>query len=109
MSGSRAAIMRHVRSNPGSTPKGIAEALGISHDTAKKTCQRMSADGQLTADAGGRYRAIDEPGTAGAGTVPSVSGVPEPLLNWADEPEFGGHGGRAGVPGVPGRAGEESQ
>jgi hypothetical protein len=98
----RAAIVRHVRNNPGSTPKGIADAIGISHDTAKKTCQRMSSDGQLTADAGGRYRAADDPGIVVPGTVPGVPGVPEPLLNWADEPEFGGHGPVPGVPAVPG-------
>jgi hypothetical protein len=101
--------MRHVRSNPGSAPKAIAEALGISYETVKKTCQRMSADGQLTADAGGRYRATNEPGTATPATVSGVPSVPEPLLNWADEPEFGGHGLRAGVPGVPGRINKESQ
>jgi hypothetical protein len=108
MSGTRAAIMRHVRSNPGTTPKAIAEALGISHDIAKKTCQRMSADGQLAADTGGRYRAIDEPGTAVPGTVPGVPGVPDPLLNWADEPEFRGHPSPGTVPGVP-RPGDTGQ
>lgn len=101
MSGTRAAIMRHLRSSPGSAPKAIAGALGISHDSAKKTCQRMSADGQLAADAGGRYRAIDTPGPVPPGTVSDVPTVPEPLLNWADEPEFGGHGPLSPSPSVP--------
>ena len=36
MSGNRAAIVRHLREHPGSTPKAIAEALGISRDTVKR-------------------------------------------------------------------------
>jgi hypothetical protein len=101
ISGNRAAIIRHVRANPASAPKGIAEALGISYETVKKTCQRMSADGQLTADTVGRYRVPDEPGTAAPATVPGVPGVPEPLLTCGDEPEIQGHPAGTGVPGVP--------
>jgi hypothetical protein len=89
MSGNRAAIMRHVRANPGCAPKAIAEAIGIGYETVKKTCQRMSADGQLSADANGRYRAAGEPGTVAPESVPGVPGVPEPLLNWENEPDFG--------------------
>jgi hypothetical protein len=107
MSGNRAAIMRHVREHPGSTPKAIAEATGISRDTVKKTCQRMNADGQLTADAGGRYRTVDEPGTTAPVSVPGVPGVPEPLPNCENESDFRGHPARARVPGVPGRVDEE--
>lgn len=101
MSGTRADIMRHVRANPGSAPKAIAEAIGIGYETVKKTCQRMSADGQLAADAGGRYRVPDEPGTAATVSVPGVPGVPEPALTCADEPESQGHPAGTGVPGVP--------
>src|ERR1700761_7506500 len=91
MSGTRAAIVRHLRANPGSAPTGIAEALGISYETVKKTCQRMSADGQLAADTGGRYRLPDEPGTVAPASVPGVPGVPEPLLNCEDQPAIQGH------------------
>ena len=103
MSGNRAAIVRHVREHPGSTPKAIAEALGISRDTVKKTCQRMSADGQLAVDAGGRYRPADTPGTDPPGSVPGVPAVPEPLLNWENETDFRGHPAGTGVPAVPER------
>jgi hypothetical protein len=109
MSGNRAAIVRHVRANPGSTPKVIAEALGMSRDTAKKTCQRMSADGQLAVDAGGRYRAVDDAGTTAPESVPAVPAVPEPLPNWENEPNFRGHPAGTSVPGVPGLADEESR
>jgi Homeodomain-like domain-containing protein len=102
MSGNRAAIVRHVRANPGSTPKVIAEALGMSRDTAKKTCQRMSADGQLAVDAGGRYRAVDGAGTPAPESVPAVPGVPEPFPTWENAPDFRGHPAGTGVPGVPG-------
>jgi biotin operon repressor len=111
MSGNRAAVMRHLREHPGSTPKAIAEALGISRDTVKKTCQRMSADGQLTADTGGRYRAVDEPGTTAPESVPGVPGVPgvpEHLPNWENQPEFRGRPAGADVPGVPARLVDES-
>jgi hypothetical protein len=107
MSGTRAAIVRHVRTNPGSGPKGIAEALGISYETVKKTCQRMSADGQLAADPGGRYHVPDEPGTAAPASVPPVPGVPEPLLTCEDEPGLQGHPAGPGVPGVPRPAGAD--
>lgn len=109
MSGNRAAIVRYVRANPGSTPKAISEALGMSRDTAKKTCQRMGADGQLAVDAGGRYRAPDEPGTPAPESVPHVPGVPEPVPNWEHAPNFRGHPAGTSVPGVPGRADEESR
>jgi biotin operon repressor len=110
LSDTRAAVMRHLRDHPGSTPKAIAEALGISRDNVKKTCQRMSADGQLTADTGGRYRAADAPGTSAPGTVPAVPAVPavpEPLPTCENEPELRGHPAGTGVPAVPGQADEE--
>jgi hypothetical protein len=41
MSGTRADIMRYLRAKPGTGPKAIADALGISAENARKTCQRM--------------------------------------------------------------------
>ena len=70
----RAAILRYIRQHPGSGPKAIAEATGLGHESVKKTCQRMAADGQLCVDAAGRYRlpgTPDEPRS-----VPGVPGVP---------------------------------
>jgi hypothetical protein len=52
----RAAILRWLRDNPGSRPKVIAEVTGIDGELIKKTLQRMLRDGQVSADAGGRYR-----------------------------------------------------
>ncbi|MET7544763.1 AAA family ATPase [Streptomyces sp. NPDC005500] len=52
----RAAILRHVRANPGARPKDIADALPqVDTDTVRRTCSRMAADGQLTKDGSGRY------------------------------------------------------
>lgn len=68
----RAAILRFLRSAPGSAPKVIAEGTGLPYDLTKKTCQRMLTDGQVAADTGGRYRV---PG------VPAVPGVPEPAMS----------------------------
>ena len=95
----RAAILRHVRQHPGSTPKAMAEATGLGNDNVKKTCQRMTADGQLAADAAGRYRL---PGTPEPPeSVPTVPGVPQPLLACENASDHGGHPGGQGVPGVP--------
>lgn len=55
----RLAVLRHVRENPGSTPKAIAEATGIERESVKKTCQRMATNGQLQVSPGGRYRPVD--------------------------------------------------
>lgn len=55
----RTAILRCVRDNPGLTPRAIAEATGISYDTAKQTCSRMAGDGQLTRDPSGHYHPPD--------------------------------------------------
>lgn len=68
----RAAILRWLRTAPGSTPKAIADGTALPYDLIKKTCQRMLADGQVAADTGGRYRV---PG------VPTVPGVPEPAVS----------------------------
>src|SRR4051794_33072217 len=67
----RAAILRWLRTAPGSTPKAIADGTGLPYDLIRKTCTRMLADGQLAADTGGRYRV---PG------VTSVPGVPQPAV-----------------------------
>lgn len=79
LSDTRAAILRHVRHHPDSPPKQIAEALGISHDNARKTCQRMASDGQLRADAAGRYR-LPATSQDTAHGVPAVPQVPAPVL-----------------------------
>jgi hypothetical protein len=79
----RAAILRYLREHPDTAPTGIADAIGINRETAKKTCQRMAADGQLHADAAGRYRP--------PGTVPAVPGVPEPALTSENTPDMWGH------------------
>jgi hypothetical protein len=52
----RAAILKHVRANPGAKPKDMATALPhVDIDTIRRTCSRMATDGQITRDAGGRY------------------------------------------------------
>ncbi|GAA0445357.1 hypothetical protein Acor_83330 [Acrocarpospora corrugata] len=56
LSEARAAVLRYVRAHPDSPPRTIAEAIGLTREHVKKTCQRMAADGQLVADASGRYR-----------------------------------------------------
>ncbi|MEV0146318.1 MULTISPECIES: AAA family ATPase [unclassified Nonomuraea] len=99
LSDTRAAIIRHVRTNPNSTPKAIAEGVGIVRDTVKKTCQRMAADGQLCVDATGRYRL---PGTQTTESVPGVPSVPELSLTSTNPTDQGGHPSLPGVPGVPG-------
>ncbi|MGH3342206.1 MAG: AAA family ATPase [Carbonactinosporaceae bacterium] len=96
----RAAILRHLRENPDSPPKAIAEATGIGGETVKKTCQRMAADGQLHADASGRYR-IPRGHPDPPGSVPGVPGVPEPPLTCGNETDHEGHLGDRGAPGVP--------
>jgi hypothetical protein len=91
MSGTRGAIARFVRTNPGSTPKAIAEATAISTGNVAKTCQRMAADGQLVVDPGGRYRVPGEPTTPQTESVLPVLPVHEPGLNWENKPDFEGH------------------
>lgn len=71
LSDTRAAIIRHVRRHPSSTPKAIAEGTGLSYENVRKTCQRMNADGQLCVNATGHYRL---PGTP-LGDVPGVPPV----------------------------------
>jgi DNA-binding Lrp family transcriptional regulator len=69
----RTAILAHLRASGPAGPKAVAEALGLPHETVKKTCQRMADDGQLSALIGGRY---DAPNPTGTTPVP---GVPESL------------------------------
>jgi hypothetical protein len=51
----RATILRYLRDYPGSQPRAIATATGLSYDNVKRTCPRMTDDGQLTKDGTGRY------------------------------------------------------
>jgi hypothetical protein len=99
VSDTRAAILRHVRAHPDSPPKAIADATGLSADNVRKACQRMATDGQLTADAAGRYRA---PGTAERQeSVHGVPGVPQPMLTSTNTTDHEGHPEGQGVPHVP--------
>lgn len=50
----RAAILRHVRANPGVEPKDIANARPeVEADTVHRTCSRMATDGQLAVELSG--------------------------------------------------------
>ena len=75
------AILRWLRTAPGSTPKAIADGAALPYDLIKKTCQRMLADGQVAADTGGRYRV---PG------VPPVPGVPEQAVSSENDGDTSG-------------------
>ena len=114
LSGTRADVLRHLRANPGTGPKAISDALGISYDNARKTCQRMANDGQLVADTAGRYRPPDSARTELPGSVPAVPTIPEPLVTWGNDSDDPGHVPGLGVPAVPApetsaHPGEESQ
>ncbi len=79
----RAAILRWLRQTPGSTPKAVAEGIGLKADTVRQTCTRMLADGQLAAVPGGRYR------VPGVTAVTPVTGVTQPAVtseNGSDTP-----------------------
>jgi hypothetical protein len=54
----RRRILDYIREHESATPKQLAEALTISHATAKQTCWRMSKDGQLDTDGQGTYLPI---------------------------------------------------
>lgn len=114
MSGTRADIMRYLRANPGTGPKAIADALGISAENARKTCQRMANDGQLAADSSNRYRPAAPAGTAAPESVPAVPAVQASLMTSGNDPDSPGHPPGLGVPAVPApeasaHHGEESQ
>jgi hypothetical protein len=97
LSGTRAAIVRHVREHPGSTPKAIAEATGIGYANVRKTCLRMAEDGQLIADPAGRYRPA---GASPSESVTEVTAVTEPLLTCENGLDFKGHPDGRGVTAV---------
>jgi hypothetical protein len=85
----RAAILRHVRANPGVKPKDIAEALpGIDADTVRRTCSRMVEAGQLTKDGSGRYYPDTDTRT---GTTPEVSQLSDCPVTPSDQHERPGH------------------
>ncbi|MBA4861736.1 AAA family ATPase [Streptomyces sp. PSKA54] len=59
----RAAILRHVRENPGVRPRDIVAALPeVDADTVRRYCSRMVDAGQLGKDAAGRYFPSPVPG-----------------------------------------------
>ncbi|WP_406422055.1 AAA family ATPase [Streptomyces sp. NBC_00842] len=73
----RAAILRHVRANPGAKPKDIADALPqVDTDTVRRTCSRMAADGQLTKDGSGRYYPDTDTRTQATQEVSQLSDCP---------------------------------
>ncbi|NGO09291.1 AAA family ATPase [Streptomyces sp. HC44] len=81
----RAAILRHVRANPGAKPKDIAGDLPqVDIDTIRRTCSRMAADGQLTRDGSGRYYPDTETRTQG---VPELSELSDCPVTAPDQPE----------------------
>jgi hypothetical protein len=85
----RAAILRHVRANPGAKPKDIAGDLPqVDIDTIRRTCSRMAADGQLTRDGSGRYYPDTETRTQGVPEVSELSGCP------VTSPDQGEHPGQ---------------
>jgi biotin operon repressor len=98
LSDTRAAIARHVRANPNSTPKAIADATGLSHENVRKTCQRMNADGQLCVNATGHYRL---PGTESPGAVPGVPTVPDHATTSTNARHHEGQPALLPVPAVP--------
>jgi hypothetical protein len=100
LSGTRAAIVRHLRTFPGSTPKAIADATGIGYANVRKTCLRMADDGQITADAAGRYRATAGPVTGAPEGVTGVTGVTQPPLTSGNESDLEGHPAGRGVTAV---------
>lgn len=58
MSATRRIIYDYLTDHPGSTPKEITAALGISLNTVKQTVRRMVKDDQLDSDGEGRYLAV---------------------------------------------------
>ncbi|MEW2631182.1 AAA family ATPase [Streptomyces sp. NPDC048389] len=73
----RAAILKHVRANPGTKPKDIAEAIPHADaDTVRRTCSRMAADGQLAKDGSGRYYPDTDTRTQASQGVSQLSDCP---------------------------------
>ncbi len=75
----RATILRFLRTAPGSTPKVIADGVGLNYNNVRQTCTRMLADGQLAAEPGGRYRV---PGVTAV--TPVTGGTQLPLTSEND-------------------------
>ncbi len=67
------------------TPTYVADALGKSFNTVKKTMWEMSRDGQLSATGNGRYSTVTSnpgnPSNPGANTVTKVTEVTPPASN----------------------------
>ncbi|MEU7254370.1 AAA family ATPase [Streptomyces rimosus] len=85
----RAAILRHVRANPGARPKDIAAALpDLDPDTIRRTCARMAADGQLTRTTGGQYYPDTASRTQSGEGASALSHCP---VVPSDQPELSGH------------------
>lgn len=59
LNATRGLVLGYVREAGPVGPKAIADALGLAHESIKKTCQRMAQTGQLHPYAGGRYTAPD--------------------------------------------------
>jgi hypothetical protein len=57
----RRRILAHLREHGAATPKTIADALALGHETVKKSCQRMAADDQLGTDGEGAYYTLSLP------------------------------------------------
>lgn len=73
----RAAILKHVRANPGAKPKDIADAIPHADaDTVRRTCSRMAADGQLAKDGSGRYYPDTDTRTQASQGVSQLSDCP---------------------------------
>ncbi len=68
----RLSILQHLREVGPCTPRQVADDLSINYETAKKTCRRMSDDGQLDTDGNGTYFAP----TPRLTPVPGVPPVP---------------------------------
>ncbi|MDQ1009504.1 hypothetical protein QFZ82_003989 [Streptomyces sp. V4I23] len=76
-----AAILRHVRANPGSKPKDMASALPhVDIDTIRRTCSRMATDGQLARTGAAATTRTPTPGHRPHKRCPSCPGVREPHL-----------------------------
>lgn len=69
----RRQILDVLRAHGALTPKGVADVSAVPHELAKKTLQRMLADGQVIAE-DGRYSVPSDP-------VSAVPSVPESLID----------------------------
>ena len=77
ISGTRRALLDHVRAHPGQQPKSITGATGLPYASVKKTLARMAEDGQLIRDKRGRYSpvpAVPDVSAAAQSGSGSVSG-----------------------------------